>query len=155
MASPASVDWDVAKLTRDLIDDNWDSANGDKPEYIELRTEDSEGNTRKKVRRHNEYILFAEQQERGMEYSDIFWNTRNLNTACYVEISTAKSRARREEILAEVERIAVSSRTPNESIGTPGGWDRLQIEATVIDDENFGWWVAEVTFSFTKVKDNV
>lgn len=155
MSSPASVNWDVAKVTKDLIEDEWDYANTDKPQYIELRTEDSEGNTRKKVRRHNEYILFAEQGERGMEYSDIFWETRNLNTSCYAEISTSKSRERREELIAEVERIAVNARTPNEDIGTPGGWDRLNLEVMVTDDENFGWWVAEVTFSYTKVKDNV
>lgn len=153
--SVASVEWDVAKLTKGLIEDNWDTTNADKPQYIELRTEDDSGTTRKRVRRHNEYILFAEQQERGMEYSDIFWNTRTLTTACYAEISTAESRERREEILAEVERIAVEARTRNESIGTPGGWDNIKMEVTVTDDENFGWWVAEVTFNYTKRKDTV
>lgn len=153
--SVSSVDWDVAKLTKELIEDNWKSSNVDKPQYIELRTEDDEGSTRKRVRRHNEYILVAEESERGMEYSDIFWNSRNLNASCYVEISTAKSRKRREELLEEVERIAVNSRTRGESIGTPGGWDNLQINVTVIDDENFGWWVAEVTFNYAKRKDSL
>lgn len=153
--SISSVEWDVANLSKDLIEENWESSNASKPQYIELRTEDDDGNTRKRVRRHNEYILFAEQQERGMEYSDIFWNTRNLNAACFAEISTAKSRARREEILAEVERIVVASRTRNSDIGTPGGWDNLQMEVSVIDDENFGWWVAEVTLTYGKRKDSV
>lgn len=153
--SVSDVDWDVASLTKDLILDNWDTSNAAKPEYIELMTEDEDGNTRKRVRRHNEYILFAEQQERGMEYSDIFWNTRTLTASCYAEISTAKSRERREDMLAEVERIAVNARTRNESIGTPGKWDNIQMEVTVIDDENFGWWVAEVTFNYTKRKNTV
>lgn len=153
--STASVDWDVASLARGLVDNNWDANNADKPQYIELRTEDGSGDARKKVRRHNEYILFAEQQERGMEYSDVFWNTRTLTASCVAEISTADTRQRREEMLAEVERIAVDARTENESIGTPGGWDNLKIEVSVIDDENFGWWVAEVTFTFTKRKDTV
>jgi len=153
--SVSSVDWDVARLTEELIDENWDSGNADKPQYLELRTEDSEGNTRKRVRRHNEYILVAEESERSMEYSDIFWNTRDLSASCYAEISTADSRERREELLAEVERIAVNARTPGESIGTPGGWDRLRINVQVFDDENFGWWVAELTFNYEKVKESV
>lgn len=153
--SVSSVDWDVAKLTKNLIDEKWKKENTSKPQYIDLRTEDSDGSTRKRIRRHNEYILVAEESERGMEYSDIFWNSRNLTAACYVELSTAESRERREQMLEEVERIAVNARTRNESIGTPGGWDNLQIQATVIDDENFGWWVAEVTFNYAKRKDAV
>lgn len=153
--SVSSVDWDVAKLSRDLIDDNWDASNADKPQYIELRTEDSDGSTRKRIRRNNEYILVAEESDREMEYSDIFWNSRNLSASCFIELSTAHSRERREEMLAEVERIAVNARTPNESIGTPGDWDHLQIQATVIDDENFGWWVAEVTFTYAKKKESI
>lgn len=153
--SVASVDWDVAKLSKNLIDNNWDTNNASKPQYIELRTEDDDGNTRKRVRRHNEYILCAEEQERTMEYSDIFWNTRTLTASCFLELTTAKSRQRREDMLAEVERIAVAARTRNESIGTPGGWDNIQMEVMVTDDENFGWWVAEVTFTFTKRKDTV
>ena len=150
-----TVERDVTRLTKNLIDEHWDSANADKPQYIELRTEDDDGRTRKKVRRHNEYILFAEESPRTMEYSDIFWNTRDLTASCYAEISTAESRQRREEIFQEVERIALEARTPHESIGTPGGWDNLQIEATFTDDENFGWWVAEVTFNYTKKKQVV
>lgn len=155
MASPASVTWDVADITKDLIDNNWDTNNADKPQYIELRTEDSDGDTRKTVRRHNEYILFAEEGERGTEYSDIFWNTRDLTAGCYAELSTAESRARRNELFGEVERITVDSRTRNSTIGTPGGWDVLQMNANFIDDENYGWWVAEIHFMYTKRKDSV
>lgn len=153
--SVSSVDWDVAKLTKNHIDTNWNKENAAKPQYIELRTEDDKGQTRKRVRRNNEYILFAEESERGMEYSDIFWNTRDLTAACFAEVSTAESRERREEMVAEIERIAVESRTGNSSIGTPGGWDNLQIQVTTIDDENFGWWVAEITFNYAKRKDAV
>lgn len=153
--SVSSVEWDVASLTKDLIEDNWDSSNAEKPQYVELRTEDEEGNARKKIRRHNEYMLFAEQQERGMEYSDLFWDTRTLNATCFAEVSTAHSRQRREELIAEIERIAVASRTRNESIGTPGNWDNLRMEVTVIDDENFGWWLAEITFNYEKKKESL
>lgn len=153
--SVSDVDRDVAKMTRDHIDEHWDASNADKPQYIELRTEDSEGNTRKAVRRHNEYILFAEESERNMEYSDVAWNSRNITQTCYAEISTAESRQRREDLFAEVERIAVESRTGLAAIGTPGGWDNLRINASFIDDENFGWWVAEVTFEYTKKKEMI
>lgn len=151
----SDLTWDVAKMTKELIDDNWDTANARKPQYIELRTENSTGDTRKRVRRQNEYILFAEQQERGLEYSDIGWNTRTNTASCFAEISTADSRERREELIAEVRRIAEEARTRNSEIGTPGGWDNVQIDMTVVDDDNFGWWVAEVTFNYVKRKQRV
>lgn len=144
-----NLDRDIAKLTRDLIKDNWDSGEAPEPAHIELVTEDNSGTTRKRIRRHNEYILVAEESERGMEYSDLFWNTRDFTQACYVEFSTAESRERREEIFNEIERIAVEHRTNPE---TPGNWDMLEISATIIDDENFGWWMGEFSFQYKAVK---
>lgn len=145
--SSTNVEWDVAALTRDLIDDEWDSTNTEKPQFIELVTENDDGATRKRVRRHNEYILFAEQGERTYEYPDLGWNSRSLEAECYAELSTATSRQRRSELLTEVERIAVAHRKRDD---TPGGWDVMQIGFTLVDDENFGWWSAQVTFSYAK-----
>lgn len=154
-SSPASITWDMAPKTRDLIEDNWDSANTDEPQYIELVKEDDKGDARKRVRRHNEYILFAEQGERTSEYADIFWNTRNLSTEVYAEVSTAKSRTRLNNLFGEIDRIAMDARTRNSTIGTPGGWDNLRISASFFDDEQFGWHVAEITFTYTKRKDTI
>ncbi|PSP28619.1 hypothetical protein BRC65_01850, partial [Halobacteriales archaeon QH_2_65_14] len=92
----------------------------------------------------------AEDQERGLEYSDIFRETRNLSASCYVELSTPESRERREELFAEIERIAVEHRKRPD---TPGNWDDITLNAQVVDDENFGWWMASITFSYTKRKD--
>jgi hypothetical protein len=147
--SVSDVEWDVASLVRDLIDENW-SDDVREPDYIELVTEDEQGNARKRVRRTNEYIHVAEEQERGLEYSDIFRDARNLSASCYVELSTPESRQRREELFAEVERIGVEHRKRPD---TPGGWDDITMNAQVIDDENFGWWMASITFNFTKRKD--
>lgn len=144
--SATDTQLDVAVLTRDLLREEWNSGNAVKPEFIELVTEDDRGQQRKRVRRHNEYILFAEEGERTYEYPDLGWNARTLKAQCYAEVSTAESRERRSELLGEVERIAVSNRVE------PGGttWDVLEFKPTLIDDENFGWWVAEITFTYTK-----
>lgn len=149
MTGVSDVEWDVATLTRDLIDNNW-SDGVRKPNYIELVTEDSQGNARKRVRRSNEYIHVAEEQERNLEYSDLFRSTRDLSASCYVELSTPESRQRREELFAEIERIGVAHRKRPD---TPGGWDDVTMTAQVIDDENFGWWMASISFSYTKRKD--
>jgi len=143
---------DVAKLTRDLIDEQWGEGDTDprKPDYIELVTEDEQGNARKRVRRTNEYIHVAEEQERGNEYTDFQRNTRNLTGYCYVEFSTNESRSRREEMYDELDRIAVAHRKRPD---TPGGWDDLKFSAKIVDDENFGWWVGELNFEYTKRKD--
>lgn len=147
-----SVTFDVAVLTRDLIDNQWGkgSSDPDKPERIELVTEDEQGNARKRVRRQNEYIHVAEEQERGNEYTDFQRNTRNLAGYCYVEFSTPKSRARREEIYAELDRIAVAHRKRPD---TPGGWDEMTFGAQITDDENFGWWVGQLNFEYVKRKE--
>lgn len=150
MTGVSDVEWDVASLTRDLIDEKWDDDSVRKPEYVELVTEDDRGNARKRLRRSNEYILVAEEQERGLEYSDIFRSTRDLSASCYVELSTSDSRSRREEIFSEIERIGVENRKRPE---TPGGWDDITMSAQVVDDENFGWWMANITFNYTKRKD--
>jgi len=150
MTGVSDVEWDIAQLTRDLIDDEWNEPDVRKPGYVELVTEDERRNARKRVRRTNEYIHVAEDQERGLEYSDIFREARNLSASCYVELSTPESRARREELFAEIERIAVEHRKRPD---TPGNWDDITLNAQVVDDENFGWWMASITFNYTKRKD--
>lgn len=152
--SVSDVEWDVAKITRDLIDEQWNEGNQNvrRPDKIELVTEDNQGNARKRVRRTNEYIHVAEESERSLEYSDLFYEARNLSASCYVEFSTNESRSRREEIFAEIERIGVEHRKRPD---TPGGWDNVNMNAQVIDDENFGWWMANITFSYEKRKEGI
>lgn len=145
-----NIDWDVASLTLDMIDQQWDDDRVDKPDRIELYTEDEDGNNRKRVRRTNEYIHVAEEQERGMEYTDVFWETANRSASCFVEFSTPESRERREEIFSEIERIAMSNRKRPD---TPGGWDEVKVSGSVTDDENFGWWMGQFTFSYTRRKE--
>lgn len=143
------VQWDVANMTRDLIDSEWREDVVNKPEKVELYTEDEEGDTRKKVRRDNEYVHVAEVQNREIEYTDLFQNTENLSAACFVEFSTPVSRQRRELMFHEIKNIATEHRKRPD---TPGNWDTLEVNAEIYDDENFGWWMGRFTFSYSRKK---
>lgn len=150
----ADVDWDVATLTRDLLDAQWDSpGNGiDEPDKIELLTEDNTGKARQKVRRNSsEYILTYEPGERNVEFADIFWESEDESAMCAIEASTQKGRARREEIFKEIKRIINAHRTRSEDTPTPGNWDTLEIQtANPFDDTNFGWHVVEMTVEYSR-----
>lgn len=147
----SDVDWDVAELTRTLIDDNWgslaESAGPSKPAHIELLSEDEDGNPRKGVDYTEEYILVSETSQRGQEYIDGPRDVVDLNAVAFVEVSTPQSRSRREELWSEMLVLAEYARKRRE--GTPGGWDTVDLSASTIDDEVFNWWTFEAQWSYS------
>lgn len=151
------VDWDVASLTRDFLDDNWDSENNGiaEPDKIELLTEDDSGKARRRVRRNsNEYILTYEPGEREMAYADIFHASEDLSAMCAIEASTSDGRARRDEMFSEIKRLVNERRKRAGPVATPGNWDRLNIQtANPFDDTNFGWHVIEMTVEYSRHSD--
>lgn len=153
----ADVDWDVANLTLDFIDGSWDSAgNGiDKPDRVELLTEDSTGKARQKVRRNSkEYVLLYEPGERNMESADIFHESEDKSAMVALECSTQKGRSRREELFKEIKRLINERRKRSGPVTTPGNWDKLNIQtANTFDDTNFGWHVIEMTVEYSRHSD--
>lgn len=153
----ADVNWDVATLTRDLIDDNWDSpGNGiDKPAKVELLTEDDTGKARQRVRRNSsEYVLVYEPGERDISSADIFHESEDKSAMCAIEASTQEGRERREEIFTEVKRIVNAHRKRSLPTPPPGNWDKLNIlTANPFDDTNFGWHVVEMTVEYSRHSD--
>lgn len=144
------VDWDVAGLTRDLIDAEWgnqpDSTNPTKPENIELLSEDADGNPRKGVDYTEEYILVSETSSRGRTYIDGPMDVVDLDAVAFVEVSTPQGRSRREELWSELLVLAEYARKRRE--GTPGGWDTVVVDGATIDDEIFNWWTYEMEWSY-------
>lgn len=149
------VDWDVATITKEIIDSSWDADAdldaGDQPR-TELLTEDNDGKARQRVRRNaNEYILVHEPGEREMEYSDLFMSAEDKSALVSIEASTADSRDRRDVLFRELKRIANEHRKRPD---TPGNWDTLQIQtANTFDDTNFGWWVVEMSMIYSRDSD--
>ena len=110
----SDVDWDVASLTRDLIDSNWgslaESSGPAKPANIELLSEDNDGEPRKGVDYTEEYVLVSETSNRGQEYIDGPRDVVDLSAVAYVEVSTPQSRSRREEMWSEMLVLAEYAR---------------------------------------------
>ena len=150
------VDWDVAELTRDLIDDNWEKNRSgreetvERPDKIELRTETNDERYRSRVQRGTEYVLVSETSDRQMEYADIFWESQNYDAVAFVEFSTAAGRDRFEAVFEEIGEIGVRHRKRPK---TPGNWDNLMLRSTKMDDENFHLWVGTFTFSYKRLMD--
>lgn len=144
------IDWDVAALTRDLIDNQWgalpDSQNPTKPANIELLSEDADGNPRKGVDYTEEYILVSETSTRGQTYIDGPRDVVDLDASAFVEVSTPQGRSRREELWSEL--LVISTYARKRSAGTPGGWDTVVVDGATIDDEIFNWWTYELEWSY-------
>lgn len=147
----ASIDWDVAGITRDLIDNQWGqlpaSAGPTKPAHIELFSEDSSGNARTGVDYTEEYILVSETGDRTREYSDGPRDVVDLGASAHLEASTPQGRTRREAIWAELLVIAEYAR--KRSQGTPGDWDTVDVTAAPVDDQVFNWWSLEMTWNYS------
>lgn len=144
------LEWDVAALTRDFIDDNWgstpSSTGAEKPTHVELLTEDEDGNPRKGVDYTQEYILVAETGSREQPYIDGPRDVVDPSASCNLEASTPDGRARREEIWNELLALAEYARKRRE--GTPGGWDTVDMNAATVDDEVFNWWTLEIEWQY-------
>lgn len=147
----SDVDWDVAKLTRDFIDNNWgtlaESQSPPKPANIELRTEDSDGNPRTGVDYTEEYVLVSETANRDQSYVDGPRDVVDLSAVAYVEAATPESRSRREEMWTEL--LVLSEHARKRSDGTPGGWDTVDINTVTIPDDAFNWWAFEFQWTYS------
>lgn len=146
----SDVNWDVAELTRTLIDDNWgslpESDSPDKPAHIELWSEDQEGRPRKGVDYTEEYILVSETSNREETYIDGPREAVDLSAVAFVEVATPESRTRREELWAELLVLAKHARKRRE--GTPGGWDTVDVSGATINDQVFNWWAFELSWDY-------
>lgn len=145
-----SINWDVAKLTRDFLDNNWGTApsstNASKPANIELLSEDQAGNARKGVDYTEEYILVVETGDRQREYADGPRDVVDLGATCNMEVSTPQSRSRREALWDELLALVEYARKRSE--GTPGDWDTVSMTAAPVDDEVFNWWTLEMEWQY-------
>jgi hypothetical protein len=148
---------DVTALTRSFLDTHWpDGEAGDlppdsgieRPDFIELRTENEAGQARKGVDYTNEYVLVAETSERGHEYADLELFSVNYDAACFIEIATPRSRDRREDLWTAVRRVCEGGRKRSSDPGTPGDWDTLEIRGVPVNDSTFGWWAMECTVGY-------
>lgn len=145
---------DVATVVLDLLKAEWDEENVDPPDTFRLRTEDEQGRPKKNVDpQTDEYLLFSEVDERNEDYGDPGRNTVDFDYACFAEFATIHGRDRREEVYREVRRICRknNSRYQAEQVlgNDLGGWDTLNYNATVPDEDLFDFWVIEWTFSFS------
>lgn len=147
----ADPNMDVALLVRDMIDAEW-LPGLTKPETIRLRTEDESGQASKGVSASvGEYLLVSEVQERSEEWT-AGRNCLNFDGSCFIEFATTNGRSRREEVDRELRRIARRNRDRREAAshgGDLGQWDTLSISTTVPDEDTFGFWVIEQTWSFS------
>jgi len=146
---------DVARIMVELLRGAWDTTSVEQPEVFRLRTEDENGRPRKNVDpQADEYLLFSEVDERNEDYADLGRNSVSLDYACFAEFATTYGRDRRKEVYKEVRRIARenSKRVEAETVlgETLAGWDRLDYNATVPDEDLFDFWVIEFTFTFQK-----
>ena len=146
---------DVAEVMLELLRSEWDTNSVEQPEVFRLRTEDESGTPKKNVDpQADEYLLFSEVDERNEDYVDLGRNSVSLEFACFAEFATIQGRSRRKEVFKEVRRIARANnkRVDAEQVlgETLAGWDRLDMNATVPDEDLFDFWVIEFTFTFQK-----
>jgi hypothetical protein len=146
---------DTAGLMLELLNTAWDTDTVEKPDVFRLKTEDEQGRPKKQVQpQADEYLLFSEIDERNEDYADLPRNSVSLDYACFAEFATVIGRDRREEVFQEIRRIARANnrRLDAETLlgQSLGGWDRLNYNATVPDEDLFDYWVIEWTFTLDK-----
>jgi len=147
----SDLEWDVADLTRRLIDTNWgnlpESAGVEKPAHVELWSEDNDGNARKGVDYTEEYVLVSETSERSQEYIDGPREAVDLSATAFVEVATPRGRSRREQLWSELLVLAEYARKRSE--GTPGNWDTVDVSGATINDQAFNWWAFELSWDYS------
>lgn len=140
MMGIGTPDWDVAKVSRDYISNNWPSVGGTKPENIVLAS------NHKGVDFTQEYILVSETGERGRTYSDLQRNHYDADSVAFIEVATPESRSRREEMWDGMLQIGKEMRKRSASL--PGNWDTMDVDGAPINDDAYNWWAMEITFAF-------
>lgn len=140
------LDWDVASLTRDYIDTNWDtladSTGAAKPANIDLRQD------KKGVDYTNEYILVSETSTRNEEYIDGPRDVKDASASAFVEIATPQGRDRLHEMWQEMVVLSEGARKRSGTPGTPGDWDTVVTDGVTLPDDMFNWWAMEMEWRY-------
>lgn len=132
----------MAEELKTLVVDEWDSATVDDSRLI-IDKSDNIGKGRD-ISTYD-YIEFSLTSPLGIEYSDLFMSTQNIDAAVFVELK-ASNEDRRDAVFTEFRRIIESHRKRPD---TPGDYDRMLFQdITPLDDDAFGAYVHEVAIGF-------
>jgi len=132
----------MSERLKTLIDDEWDSGLVDRDRLI-IDKSDNIGKGRDLAT--YDYIEFSLTSPLGIEYSDLFMSTQNIDAAVFVELK-ASNEDRRDALFTEFRRIIERHRKRPD---TPGDYDRMVFQdITPLDDDAFGAYVHEVAIGF-------
>lgn len=149
-----AVTWDVGPLTKNYIRDNWgslaDSAGPAAPSVFRLFSEDESGNPKKGWDpAGQEYILVKEVDgSRTISWEDGSRDVANLSNVATIRATTPTSRARRTALHDEL--VTLYENVRKRSSTALGGWDTISLEPTNVPDEQFNFWMVEMTWLFEK-----
>lgn len=125
-----------------LVDDEWDSNAVDDSRLIIAKSDDI-GKGRDLAT--YDYIEFSLTSPLGIEYTDLFMSTQDIDTTVFVELK-ASNEDRRDAMFTEFRRIIEAHRKRPD---TPGDYDRMiWQDITPLDDDAFGAYVYEMAVGF-------
>lgn len=145
-------DYDVGSLTRDLIDNNWDTNNTAKPDYIRLTSENNSGRGQKGILNPatSDYIRIHQEGEGNVEYQATR-QSRDVTMAAFLNWNTPDSRSRFYDMHKEIDRILFASkRRIDSNPGTPDDWDTLGVSYTFSGGEQSKYWQGSATLTFNR-----
>ena len=98
------MEHDVVQITVDLLNDNWNAANVDKPtigisediKRLDLNNKDG--------------IIVYETGPKLREKGNLFYSVEDLNSFVSIDIRTVKNRTRLYDLITEVDRIRILKR---------------------------------------------
>jgi len=149
-----AVTWDVAPLSKNYIRDNWGSLSASsspsEPSTFRLVTEDEDGNPKKGWDpAGEEYVLVKEIDEsRTIEWIDGPRDVADLSAVAEIRATTPASRARRTELHDEL--LVLYENVRKRSSQSLGDWDTVTMEPHNVPDEQFNFWMVEMTWLFEK-----
>lgn len=135
-----SVNWDVATVTRDMIQSGWSNTNIDptiqridKAKRVNVASDD--------------YVIVSDAADRDVSVESITRETYDYAAVARVQVKSA-DRSRRDEIWKEV--VSIAQQNNKRSDGTPGSWDTLDVATTAVrGDEQFNTFTAEIEFRYS------
>jgi len=139
-------DLTVADALVNLLDSNWGSyaasTNPTKPDVIDTKQAAGKGTDLA----NNDYVLLSRTTPISISYSDLPMSSQDIDAACFVEVKTADSDARRNEIFDEIRLIIEKNRKRPD---TPNDFDRMEFgDITPLEDETFGVYLIEFVVVF-------
>jgi hypothetical protein len=145
----ARPDYDVGALTRDLLDNNWNTNNTDRPDIIRLTTEDNSGNHTKGIPNPatSDYIRVHQEGEATVEYQAQRLS-RDISMAAFLNWNTPDSRTRFYDMFDEIDRILQNAKRRRDN--TPGGWDTVDVSYTINGGERTKYWQGSATVTYHK-----